>query len=330
MITPFSWLAHRFAFGRRALRIAATGALLASVLIIVTGGVVRVTGSGLGCTEWPACTPGTLGPTAEMGVHGLIEFGNRLLTGVLCAVVGWLIVVARLQKNPAPGVTRMAWAQFWIIGLNAVVGGITVWVRLNPYIVAAHFVAASLLVTAATIAWHRALSVDSAEPGTSSALASRLSVGMVVSTALLIIVGTIVTGAGPHAGHSAEVERIPVPWAIATGGHVVVAVVTMALGVFLWVVVVMDGSNAVLKRRTGTFLVVLIIQGLIGVVQVVTHLAELVVVLHLLGSILVWIGALRVLFASRPRLRVGDSDRQHVTQNGEREMGPQVSHAARA
>jgi cytochrome c oxidase assembly protein subunit 15 len=302
--TPFSWLARRVAFGQRALRIAATGALLASVLIVVTGGVVRVTGSGLGCPEWPSCTPETFGPTAEMGMHGIIEFGNRLLTGILCVVVGWLIVVARLQENPAPGVTRMAWAQFWVIVLNAIVGGITVWVRLNPYIVAAHFLAASLLVTAAAIAWHRVWGLESVRPHAGSVTSARLSVGLVVSTALLIVVGTIVTGAGPHAGDSAEVERIPVPWEIATGGHIVLAVLTITIGGILLSVVMRDGSSAALGRRIGTFLAIVIAQGLIGVVQLVTHLAELVVVLHLLGSTLVWIGVLRVLLDSRLEARV--------------------------
>ncbi|MER6694113.1 COX15/CtaA family protein [Streptomyces minutiscleroticus] len=123
--------------------------MAAAVVIIVTGGVVRVTGWGLGCPQWPSCTGGRLAPTAEMGVHGVIEFGNRLLTGALCLVVGWLVIAARLQREPSRAVLRGAWAQFWVIVLNAVVGGVTVWMRLSPYIVAAHFLAATLLLTAA-------------------------------------------------------------------------------------------------------------------------------------------------------------------------------------
>jgi cytochrome c oxidase assembly protein subunit 15 len=124
MKTPLSWLAERVRFGPTNLTIAAGTALAASVMIVVTGSIVRVTGSGLGCDTWPNCTAETLAPTAEMGVHGLIEFGNRLLAIVLCVIVGWLIVVARLQRDADPVITRWAWAQFWVIVLNAVVGGL--------------------------------------------------------------------------------------------------------------------------------------------------------------------------------------------------------------
>lgn len=106
MRTPFFWLAHRFPLERRSLRIASLAALIAAILIILGGGVVRVTGSGLGCPDWPTCVGGSLGPTAEMGWHGIIEFANRLLTIVLCAVVGWVIITARLQREQAPSFTR--------------------------------------------------------------------------------------------------------------------------------------------------------------------------------------------------------------------------------
>ncbi|MEV4580383.1 COX15/CtaA family protein [Nonomuraea jabiensis] len=144
MTTPFQWLATRVSFERAALRRAAAAGLATSVMIILTGGIVRVTGSGLGCDGWPNCSEGSFAATPEMGVHAAIEFSNRLLTGVVCAAVGWLIVVARLQRRPVPALTRWGWVQFWIVILNAVVGGITVWARLSPYIVAAHFLAAVL------------------------------------------------------------------------------------------------------------------------------------------------------------------------------------------
>ncbi|MFI1452366.1 COX15/CtaA family protein [Streptomyces roseus] len=114
------------------------------------------------------CTGETLAPTAEMGVHGAIEFGNRLLTGALCAVVGWVVITARLQKRPMPAVLRGGWAQFWIVVLNAVVGGVTVWMRLSPYIVAAHFLAATLLLTAAVYTG-RAASADPDAEGSADA-----------------------------------------------------------------------------------------------------------------------------------------------------------------
>lgn len=298
--TPFTWLEKRVRFDRSALRWAALLAVAASILIIVTGGVVRVTGSGLGCPTWPSCSVDTLAPTAEMGIQGVIEFGNRLLTGVLCAIVGWLIIVARLQRQPVPQVTRWAWAQFWIILLNAVVGGITVLARLSPYIVAAHFLAATLLLTAAAVAWHKVGQLDAdAHAAEHDSGTRRLGTALLVSTAVLLVAGTLVTGAGPHAGDSSDVARMPFDWTAVTILHGVAAVVVLCVAVTLWI---KAGAtpDSLARRRITVFLVVFLAQGLVGIVQVATSLPEVVVVLHLLGSALVWIGAIRVYLDSRP------------------------------
>ncbi|MGW3322220.1 COX15/CtaA family protein [Streptomyces virginiae] len=274
----------------------------------MTGGIVRVTGSGLGCTDWPMCTGETLAPTAEMGVHGVIEFGNRLLTGALCAVVGWVIVTARLQEKPMPAVLRGGWAQFWIVVLNAVVGGVTVWMRLSPYIVAAHFLAATLLLTAAVYTWHTAYADagdgagdGAGEDGPSGAplapgLAVRirsLSAALVAVTALLVVVGTLATGSGPHAGDSSDVARMPFDWTAVTVVHGVLAGAVLVLAGVLFSMLPRDGLGAA-RRKTAVFLAVLLGQGLVGVVQSLTALPSLVVMLHLLGSALVWTGVLQV------------------------------------
>lgn len=297
--TPFTWLEKRVRFNRPALRWAALVAVAASVLIIVTGGIVRVTGSGLGCPTWPSCRGEGFAPTAEMGIHGVIEFGNRLLTGLLCVVVGWLIVVARLQRQPVPQVTRWAWAQFWIILLNALVGGITVLARLSPYIVAAHFLAATLLLAAATVAWHKAGQLD-APPTTDNPDASvhRIGAVLLVSTAVLLIAGTLVTGTGPHAGDSSDVARMPFDWTAVTFLHGIIAVLVGGTAVTLWIKV-RTAANPTMLRRITLFLAVFLAQGLVGIVQVVTALPEVAVVLHLLGSAFVWIGAIRVYFDTR-------------------------------
>ncbi|WP_409473659.1 COX15/CtaA family protein [Streptomyces sp. HC307] len=294
--TPLSWLAGRYTWGPRSVRMAAVASVVAAIGIIVTGGVVRVTGSGLGCPEWPACSGNSLAPTAEMGLHGAIEFGNRLLTGVLCAVVGWLIVAARLQREPSRPVLRGAWAQFWVVVLNAVVGGITVWMRLSPYIVAAHFLAATLLLAAAVVTWERLREADHdvSAPTVPPRRCAVLARALLVSTALLLVVGTSVTGSGPHAGDSSEVDRMPFDWVGATIVHGVLAVVCLVLGGLLFTVLP-GGSRA--RRRTGVFLAVFLAQGLVGLFQALTGLPAVAVILHLLGSALVWAGALRVSLA---------------------------------
>ncbi|BFO20517.1 hypothetical protein SHKM778_69050 [Streptomyces sp. KM77-8] len=141
--------------GPRTVRRAALAALVMAVVIVVTGGAVRLTGSGLGCPTWPKCTDDSLTNTSEMGMHGVIEFGNRLLTYVLCAAVGWAIVAARSEKPYRRGLTRLGWAQFWVVMGNAILGGIVVLVGLNPYTVAAHFLLSSALIAVATVMWQR-------------------------------------------------------------------------------------------------------------------------------------------------------------------------------
>ncbi|MFF7091040.1 heme A synthase [Streptomyces rubradiris] len=296
MRTPLSWLARRHTWGPRSLRMAAVTSVVAAVLIIVTGGVVRVTGSGLGCPEWPSCTGQSLAPTAEMGVHGAIEFGNRLLTGALCAVVGWLIIAARLQRDPSRPVLRGAWAQFWVVVLNAVVGGVTVWLRLSPYIVAAHFLAAALLLATATVTWSRVRRLDREVPApvVPSRRAVVLSRLLLAGTAVLLVAGTAVTGSGPHAGDSSDVDRMPFDWAGVTVVHGVLAAGCLVVGGLLFAALP-GGSPA--RGRTGVFLAVFVAQGAVGVFQSLASLPSVAVILHLCGSALVWAGAVRVTLA---------------------------------
>ncbi|MFJ9590015.1 COX15/CtaA family protein [Streptomyces acidicola] len=295
MQTPLSWLASRYSLGPRSVRQAALASVVASVTIIVTGGIVRVTGSGLGCPEWPTCTDSTLAPTAEMGLHGAIEFGNRLLTGVLCAVVGWVIITARLQRTPMPTVLRGAWAQFWVVVLNAVVGGVTVWMRLSPYIVAAHFLAAMLLLTAAVITWHQARRHGETEepPVVLPPSCRTASVVLLVVNALLVVVGTLATGSGPHAGDSSDVPRMPLDWTLVTTVHGLLAAAVLGVAGFLLYALPRDGFAGA-RRRTVVFLAVVLAQGAVGLVQSLTGLSALAVTLHLLGSALVWAGAVQV------------------------------------
>ncbi len=291
MTTPFAWLATRVTLSPKTLRVASTAALIASVLIIIGGAVVRVTGSGLGCPDWPTCTGGSIAPTSEMGIHGVIEFTNRLITVGLCVVVGWVIIAARLQRHPDRDVLRWAWAQFWIVVLNAVVGGVTVWAKLSPYVVAAHFLAATLLLTAATVTREKVRRRISTPESPTTPRVRSLARLLVAATAVLLVIGTVATGTGPHAGDSADVHRMPFSWADVTVIHGLLAMVVLIVAVLLW----RTAPDARLRARVRMFVVVLLAQGLIGIIQVVTHLPELVVVLHLLGAALVWVGVIRVL-----------------------------------
>ncbi|MEU6586526.1 COX15/CtaA family protein [Nocardia sp. NPDC046763] len=299
--TPFSYFDGKIGFGRGALRVAAAAAVVASIAIVVGGGVVRVTGSGLGCPDWPNCSDGSLSPTAAMGIHAVVEFVNRLLTDAVCVMVGALIVVARFQRRPQPQVIRWAWVQFWIVVLNAVVGGLTVLARLNPYLVAAHFLAATLLLAAAAVTWDL---VDRSHNGETRPAAAkgprerRLAWMLLAATAGLSIVGTAVTGTGPHAGDSGDVPRMAFDWVVVTWIHAALAGAVVVIVALMWR---SSSPGTDLRVRTAWMLLVLVAQVGVGVVQSVTGLPNAVIVVHMLCAALVFIGAVRVFLETSPR-----------------------------
>jgi cytochrome c oxidase assembly protein subunit 15 len=298
---PLALIAERWTPTPRTVQRAALAALVMSVVIVVTGGAVRLTGSGLGCPTWPKCTDDSLTTTSAMGFHGVIEFTNRMLTYVLCAAVGWAIIAARSEKPWRRDLTRLGWAQFWIVMSNAILGGIVVLVGLNPYTVAAHFLLSTALITVATVMWQRTCE-GSAEPRPLVGKAVQQLVWCLVAAAILLIaVGTVVTGAGPHAGDSSEVERMAVNWETVAKLHAVLAWIVVTLTFALWFVLkAVDAPKGPLDRTRDLFLI-LLGQGVIGYVQYFTDLPEALVGLHMFGSCLVWIGVLRVLLSLRER-----------------------------
>lgn len=272
---------------------------MVSILIVLSGGVVRVTASGLGCPTWPYCDATSLAPTPALGIHGVIEFANRVFTGVLIIAVGWAIVAARLQKPRNRGLTRLAWSQFWLVVANAVAGGISVLAKLNPWVVAFHFLLAMALLTTTTLTWHRAR--QPAEVLPSPARAPRLLARWLTGLTLaLIVVGTLVTGSGPHSGDSADVPRMSFVWADVTVFHAVVGSLTLLVAVALFFLLRADPNGARVARRALFFIMVVVLQGAVGTVQAFNGLPEALVAIHLLGSALVWIGALRVLLDANP------------------------------
>jgi cytochrome c oxidase assembly protein subunit 15 len=293
----------------RALRWATTAALIVSIIIVFTGGLVRVTGSGLGCPTWPTCDGTSIAPSAELGIHGVIEFANRMLTTVIVIAVGWVIIAARLQKPRVRAVTRLAWSQFWLVVANALAGGVTVLVGLNPWVVALHFALAIALLATTALTWHRvhenrAVPTDGLPP-----TARALSWGLTGVTAVLILVGTMVSGSGPHSGDSADVPRMQLDWTTVTIIHGVLGTAVLVLGIALFIVLRGSAPRAVLvRRRTVVFLVVVVAQGLVGLIQAASGLPAGLVSFHLLGSALVWVGVLRVLLDANPGVFAGIGD----------------------
>ncbi|MBT2366716.1 COX15/CtaA family protein [Streptomyces sp. ISL-10] len=301
MQTPLAYIAQRWTPSPKTLRRAALSAVVMSVFIIVTGGAVRLTGSGLGCDTWPKCTDDSLVATSEQGLHGAIEFGNRMLTYVLSAAVGWAIIAVRSTKPWRRGLTRLAWLQFWIVMGNAVVGGITVWAGLNPWTVAGHFLLANALLTAATVTWVRTGEGDAAPRPRVPRPVRKLSWAIITASAVLIVLGTSVTGSGKHAGDSSDVPRMPWDWTAAAHVHAIAAWVVCALAVAMWLVLRVVDAPDDTRARARDLLLVVLAQGVIGYVQYFTHVPEVLVGLHMLGSSLMWIAVLRLALSLRER-----------------------------
>ncbi|MFC9245293.1 heme A synthase [Streptomyces sp. NPDC057136] len=302
--TPLSYIAKRWTPSNEVVRRAALSAVVMTVFVIITGGAVRLTGSGLGCDTWPKCTDDSLFATPEQGLHGAIEFGNRMLTYVLSAAVGWAIVAVRSAKPRRRTLTRLAWSQFWLVMGNAVLGGITVWAGLNPWTVAGHFLLANGLLAVAVITWVRIGEGDGAPRPRAPRPVRGLSWAIVVTTVVLIALGTTVTGSGKHAGDSSDVPRMPWDWTAAAHVHAISAWVVCALAIAMWLALRVVDAPVDTRARARDLLIVLLAQGAIGYVQYFSDVPEVLVSVHMLGSSLMWIAVLRLFLSMRERPQV--------------------------
>ncbi|WP_375137976.1 COX15/CtaA family protein [Streptomyces sp. CG 926] len=301
VLNPLAHIASRWTPSPRTVQRAALAALVMSVVIVVTGGAVRLTGSGLGCDTWPKCTDDSLIVTQEQGFHGAIEFGNRMLTYVLSAAVGWGIIASRSAKPWRHSLTKLGWVQFAIVMANAVLGGITVLTGLNPYSVAGHFLLATALITVTTVTWQRTREGDGAPKPRVPGPVRKLSWALLATTLVLIAAGTVVTGSGPHAGDSSEIKRMPFDWDTTAHVHAVAAWVVCALGIAMWLVLRVVDAPADTRARARDLLIVLLAQGAIGYVQYATQVPEALVAAHMFGSCLVWIAVVRIALSLRER-----------------------------
>jgi cytochrome c oxidase assembly protein subunit 15 len=279
--------------------------LVANVGIILTGGAVRLTGSGLGCPTWPRCTDDSYVPHPELGIHGAIEFGNRMLTFVLVAVVVscWLAALGHRAVTGAGRPWRLATLVALGVPAQAVIGGISVLTDLNPWVVALH-----LLVSLAMVAVCVALLAEANPawfPRSGEHSPHRLVVATYAVVWLVLYLGTVVTGSGPHAG-DASARRNGLDSATASHVHAA-AVYTLLAVTLVLVVLARHRGDRVLMRSAGWLLVVEVAQGAVGIIQVRNGLPEVLVGLHLLGAALTIAAATRLLITttSQPAFRDG-------------------------
>ena len=270
-------------------------ALVLQVLLVVSGSAVRVTGSGLGCPTWPRCTGGSFANTPALGVHGGIEFGNRLLA-VVMELVGIALVVA-CRRAPRSW-RRLALVQALVVPIQAVVGGLLVLTGLNPYVLILHFLASFPLVIAAAALLQRVRGTVATPVRRELRL---LTGALLASSAAVLVVGTLVTGTGPHAGDQ-KVARLPFNPRDITQLHA--DLVFLLVGLTLATVVAARALSAppVVQRGTTILVGLVVAQGGLGYLQYFTGVPPVLVVLHVLGASLVFTTAAWVHLATRPSL----------------------------
>ncbi|MGW9412640.1 COX15/CtaA family protein [Arthrobacter cupressi] len=263
--------------------------LVGQTILVVTGGAVRLTSSGLGCPTWPRCTHESLVNTPEMGIHGFIEFGNRLLTFALAAVAVLMLVYLWNLRKERRDLFLLALGLLASIPAQAVIGGITVLTRLNPWVVGLHFLVSMALVVFATLLVNRAYGRTgrftnrtlAALPG----VARPLMTAVALFSAAAVMLGVAVTGAGPHAG-DANAPRNNLDWDLVSHIHAVPAYLVTAgtaVAVFL---VLRRGITGPFRTAVFLLLGVTVLQAVIGFTQYYNGIPALLVGAHMLGAAL--------------------------------------------
>ncbi len=288
--------------------------LVAQAAIVVTGAIVRITGSGLGCPTWPQCVEGSYTPTSrqvEGEWHKYIEFGNRLLTFALAAlaiaaVVAAIVDARRRSRDGLPrrrSLTVLAMIPLAGTVIQAVLGGITVLTQLNPITVSAHFLVSMALIAACVF-----LVARSGEPVDSPTIwlvpspVRLLGWLLIAVTSLVVLLGVIVTGSGPHSGDADVEARFSFDPRTVAWLHADTVLLMLGLLIGFAIAVRVTTSPKTLNRRVTVLLIIVLMQGFVGYLQYFTGLPEVLVSIHVLGAVLVWTAALFVLPAMREKV----------------------------
>lgn len=292
----------------KAYRIITLVALVLLIAIVVTGAGVRLTGSGLGCTDWPRCTEETFTPSSDL--HAQIEFYNRMITGLVSAAVV-LAVLGSLRR--APRRRDLVWLSLGLVGgvlAQIILGGLVVLSHLNPWLVQGHFVVSMILVANAAVLTHRAGLPDPVEqrPIVTPALI-RWGQVLISMAIVVMLTGTLVTGSGPHSGHNEaeagasateqlraaeDVRRLPIAVHDAARVHGIMMIVFLAASIWVLVQIRRHQPPGNLLASTRWMLTVLVLQGAVGYTQYFTGVPPGLVALHILGASLVWVAVLLV------------------------------------
>lgn len=282
-------------------------ALLALIFIIITGGAVRLTGSGLGCSDWPTCEENQFVPDFEY--HAMVEFVNRAITGIVSAAVALAVLGALLRRPRRRDLIGLAFGLVAGVAGQVVLGGLVVWYHLSPWLVIAHFLLSMVLVANAVVLHHRAGRPDALGTPDGALTSGEASTGaagnltrlLVVVTVLAIVTGTLLTGAGPHGG-DADVERLGYDIPSLARLHGAAMALCAAMALLLWAGA--ERGSFRLHRRChraaghagAARAVVLVIgaQAAVGYLQYFTGVPPLLVGIHIAGAAALWTAVLRL------------------------------------
>jgi len=286
--------------------------LVAQTGIVLTGATVRLTASGLGCPTWPECVAGSIAPTSEQteAFHKYIEFGNRLLTFVLLivAIASLFAVYKHNQARKLSGLHKRRSLTILALGVllgiffQAVLGGITVLTGLHPLIVAAHFMVSIGLITVATMLLVRAQESDD-RPVTLQ-VARPIDIGLRIHIWLVlavIVIGTLVTGSGPHAGDTNDIVRLGFEFRNITTVHAAMVWLFLGLTAGLLFSLMATSAPRPVIRQAWIVLGICMVQGLVGYTQVFTGLPWGLVAIHVLGACVLWIYSVRLYLSRNTR-----------------------------
>ena len=271
----------------KSVRRLAVASLIGQTLLVLTGGAVRLTSSGLGCPTWPRCTDTSLVNTPEMGIHGFIEFGNRLLTFALAAVAALMLVYLWNLRKERRDLFLLALGLLASIPAQAVIGGITVLTNLNPWVVGLHFLVAMALVVLATLLVNRAFgrtgrfrtAALAALPG----VMRPVTAAVALFSAVAVMLGVVVTGAGPHAG-DADAPRNGLDWDLFSHIHAVPAYLVTAGTLVALALVLLRRITGPIRTAVLGLLGVTVLQAAIGFTQYYNGIPALLVAAHMLGA----------------------------------------------
>lgn len=284
--------------------------IVAQIGIVVTGGLVRLTGSGLGCPTWPQCVPGSYTPTVEqaMGIHPYIEFGNRTLTGVvgLTALAVLVIAFGQVRRGRPRQLLVVGGVPLLLVAAQAVIGGITVLTQLHPFTVSLHFLVSLLLIAASVFALVR---LDAPDGPRRPAVRAEVRALAWITTAVgfvVLVLGTVVTGSGPHSGDADAPARYGFDPRTVSWLHADTVMVFVGLIVGLVVAARIVDAPAPFRGAVRWLVLLTALQAAVGYAQYFLGLPAWLVIAHMLGAALLAVVLTQLLTATGQRAPLGE------------------------